>query len=74
MWPRSLTIVKDANPSSSTNFTFTRNQQPLSIPYTGSTSGAPTWTRPNEGTSCTLSSNTVNYRVQAFVVDTSATY
>ncbi len=72
--PNSLTIVKDADPSDGTDFDFIYNQQPLSMPYSDSTSGGPLWTRPNEGTTCTLSSNTVNYHVQPFAIDTSGTY
>ncbi|MCB9009759.1 MAG: tandem-95 repeat protein [Ardenticatenaceae bacterium] len=69
----SLTIIKDANPAIGTDFDFTINSEPLTS-YSGSTSGNPFWTRPNEGGTCTLSTNSVRYHVQAFMVDTSGVY
>ena len=69
----SLTIIKDASPAIGADFDFTINSAPLTS-YSGTTNGKPFWTRPNEGTTCTLSANSVRYHVQAFVVDTSGLY
>ena len=69
----SLTIIKDASPAIGTDFDFTINSAPLTS-YSDTTIGKPFWTRPNEGTTCTLSANSVRYHVQAFVVDTSGSY
>ncbi|MCB0020364.1 MAG: hypothetical protein KDE09_21375, partial [Anaerolineales bacterium] len=69
----SLTIIKDASPAIGTDFDFTINSAPLPS-YSGSTTGRPFWTRPNEGTTCTLSANSVRYHVQSFIVDTDGLY
>ena len=69
----SLTIIKDASPAIGIDFDFTINSAPLTS-YSGTTTGNPFWTRPNEGGTCTLSANSVRYHVQAFVVDTSGLY
>ncbi|MCO5186068.1 MAG: hypothetical protein M9965_19290 [Anaerolineae bacterium] len=68
-----LTIIKDATPAIGTDFDFTVNSAPLED-YSGTTSGRPFWTRPNEGPTCTLSTVSTRYHVQAFVVDTSGGY
>ncbi|MCA9997568.1 MAG: right-handed parallel beta-helix repeat-containing protein, partial [Anaerolineales bacterium] len=69
----SLTIIKDASPAIGTDFDFTINSAPLTS-YSDTTTGNPFWTRPNEGGTCTVSTNSVRYHVQAFVVDTSGIY
>ncbi|MCO5198331.1 MAG: hypothetical protein M9941_11370 [Anaerolineae bacterium] len=69
----SLTIIKDASPAIGADFDFTINSAPLTS-YSNTTTGKPFWTRPNEGATCTLSTNSVRYHVQAFVVDTSGSY
>ncbi|MEZ4514130.1 MAG: choice-of-anchor Q domain-containing protein [Chloroflexota bacterium] len=68
-----LTIIKDAGPAIGTDFDFTLTSEPFSN-YSGSTSGNPFWTRPNEGGTCTLSTVSTRYHVQAFAVDTSGNY
>ncbi|MEZ4709298.1 MAG: tandem-95 repeat protein [Caldilineaceae bacterium] len=68
-----LTIIKDAGPAIGTDFDFTLTSEPFSN-YSGSTSGNPFWTRPNEGATCTLSTVSTRYHVQAFAVDTSGNY